>query len=113
MLSMRKLFQIPAAVLLLGLLGLSAGADERPYTEGHVVHVAGIRTEYGKFDDYMKYLSTSWKQLMEAQKKAGLIVSYQVMIAEPRTADDADLYLIVTYKNWAALDGLRERWIPS
>lgn len=94
------------AVLALGLCSAVAAAEEPPYTEGNVINVAGIRTEYGRFDDYVKFLATTWKQEMEAEKKAGLIVSYEVLRAEPRGANDADVYLVVTYKNWAALDGL-------
>ncbi len=75
------------------------------YTEGQVVNVARIRTVDGKFDDYMKWLSTTWKQQQEAAKKAGYLVSYEVIAVEARTPDDPDLLLITRYKNWAALDG--------
>ena len=75
------------------------------YTEGQVVNVARIRTVDGKFDDYMKWLDTTWKQQQEAAKKAGYLVSYEVIAVEPRTPDDPDLLLISRYKNWAALDG--------
>ena len=40
----------------------------------------------------------------EAAKKAGYIISYQVINVEPRGENDPDLHLVVTYKNWAALD---------
>jgi hypothetical protein len=59
----------------------------------------------GHFDDYMNYLHTTWKRSQEAAKKAGYIVSYEVITVEPRTADDPDLLLVIRYKNWAALDG--------
>jgi hypothetical protein len=64
-----------------------------------------VRTEYGKFDDYMNYLNTSWKQQQEAGKKAGYILSYKVLQVEPRGENDPDVYLVVTFKNWAAMDG--------
>jgi hypothetical protein len=67
--------------------------------------VAAIRTDYGKFDDYMKYLDTTWKAEQEAAKKAGYIISYKVVTVEPRSENDPDIYLVITYKNWAALDG--------
>ena len=70
-----------------------------------MVNVAAVQTVAGKFDEYMKYLDTTWKQSQEAAKKAGNIVSYQVLQVEPRTENDADLYLVTTYKDWAALDG--------
>ena len=94
-----------AAIAALACASGAALADDHSYTEGNVVNVASIRTVDGKFDDYMKWLDTTWKQLQEAGKKAGYIVSYEVLTAEPRTPDDPDIYLVVTYKNWAALDG--------
>jgi hypothetical protein len=109
MLSIRKFIGAGIVVFSLGSFSSIATADERPYTEGNVVNVAGIRTEYGHFDDYMKFLATTWKQEQEAAKKAGLIVSYEVLQAEARSIDDPDIYLVVTYKNWAALDGLASK----
>jgi hypothetical protein len=94
-----------AAFACLTCTSLTALADDHPYTEGSVVNVASIRTVDGRFDDYMKWLSTTWKQEQEAAKKAGYIVSYEVLAVEARGPDDPDLYLVVTYKNWAALDG--------
>jgi len=98
------------AALCLGFIGpLAFAEDQPPYTEGNVVNVSAIRTEYGRFDDYMKFLATTWKQQMEASKKAGLILSYEVLAAQPHNPSEADVYLVVRYKNWAALDGLREK----
>jgi hypothetical protein len=96
-------------VALAGVIGLActsvaAIADDHAYTDGPVINVASIRTENGKFDDYLKYLDTTWKAEQEAGKKAGYIISYKVITVEPRSEDDPDLYLVVTYKNWAALD---------
>jgi hypothetical protein len=87
----------------------SAYADDHSYTEGQVVNVARIRTVDGKFDDYMKWLATTWKAQQEAAKKAGYLVSYEVFTVEPRTPDDPDLFLVTRYKNWAALDGATEK----
>ena len=93
-----------AAVLLAGF-SVAALADDHAYTEGSIVNVGRIRTVDGKFDEYMKWVDTTWKQEQEAAKKAGYIVSYQVIQVEPRGPDDPDLLLAITYKNWAALDG--------
>jgi hypothetical protein len=102
-------FALCAAAIGLALTSVAAVAEDHPYTEGAVVSVSGVRTEYGRFDDYMKFLDTTWKQAEEAAKKAGLIVSYQVLQTLPRGPDDPDIYLVVTYKNWAAMDGLRDK----
>ena len=37
--------------------------------------------------------------------KAGNIVSYRVISVEARGENDPDIYLVINYKNWAALDG--------
>jgi hypothetical protein len=99
--------QSAAFAAFVGLLitSVAAVADDHAYTEGPVVNVAAIRTEYGKFDDYMKYLDTVWKAEQEAAKKAGYITSYRVITVEARGENDADIYLVINYKNWAAFDG--------
>ena len=93
------------ALTALACTSVTAFADDHSYTEGQVVNVARIRTVDGKFDDYMKWLGSTWKQQQEAAKKAGYLVSYEVIAVEARTPDDPDLLLITRYKNWAALDG--------
>ena len=94
-----------AAVLGLALTSVAAVADDHPFTEGPVVNVSAIRTDYGKYDEYLKFLDTTWKATQEAAKKAGYITSYKVITVEPRGENDPDIYLVVYYKNWAALDG--------
>jgi hypothetical protein len=98
---------IAACAAFVGLVvtSVAAVADDHAYTEGPVVNVAAIRTEYGKFDDYMKYLDTTWKAEQEAAKKAGYIISYRVVRVQPRGENDPDILLVINYKNWAALDG--------
>jgi hypothetical protein len=84
-------------------------ADELPFKEGAIVQVSSIRTKEGKFMDYWNFLSTQWHQEMEQAKKDGLVLSYDIYQANPRTPHDPDLYLVVTYANYAALDGLDEK----
>ena len=91
------------------MLANVAVAGDHPYTEGHVVVVSSVRTEPGMFETYMKYLATTYKTMMEENKKAGNIVDYRVYSAQPRSPSDPNLYLVVTYKNMAAFDGLSDR----
>jgi hypothetical protein len=101
------------AGLLLSFLAFGvAGAADRPYSEGMVSSVSSIRTEPGMFDSYVAWLAGPWKQLMEAQKAAGIIVDYAVYSAAPRSPQDPDLYLVTVYKNMAALDDLDARTDP-
>jgi hypothetical protein len=101
-----------SAAIATGAGAASAQEDERAYTEGAVVIVSYIRTEPGMFDDYMRYLSSTYKKLMDEQKKAGIILEYGVYGADPRNETDPDLILTITYKNFAALDNLAERADP-
>jgi hypothetical protein len=97
---------LAAAAASLFLLVANVGlADEHPYSEGPIINVASIRTAEGKFDEYMDWLGTTWKKLQEESKKRGHIVNYEVLSVEPRGPNDPDLLLVITYKNWAALDG--------
>jgi hypothetical protein len=100
----KRHFGFLAAVVLMSLAGSPALADDHSYTEGPVVNISRIRTEYGRFDDYMKYLDTTWKKTQEAAKKAGYILDYRVYVAEPRNENEPDVILMIVYKNWAALD---------
>src|SRR5579863_897723 len=93
-----------AAFIGLAVIWVPAFADDHAYTDGPVVNVAAIRTEYGKFDEYVKYLDTTWKAEQEAAKRAGYILSYRVVTVESRGENDPDIYLVINYKNWAAFD---------
>jgi hypothetical protein len=95
-----------AAVLALSALTSTADADGRDWNDGPVINVSFIRTVDGHFDDYMHWLATTFKKTQEAEKKAGLILSYRVIVAEPRGPNEPDILLVTEYKNWAALDKL-------
>jgi hypothetical protein len=79
----RALGALAGLFAFVALTGAAQAAD-RPYTEGPVSMVSSIRTEPGMFETYMTYLSTTYKQLMEEQKKAGIILDYAVYQATPR-----------------------------
>ena len=105
----KPLTTLLAAAVLTVAMQVASAADERPYTFGPVVNVAYIKTKPGHFDDYIKYVGTTYRQLMESEQKAGYVLSWAVYRAQPHSAQDADVILTVTYKNWAALDGLADR----
>jgi hypothetical protein len=87
-------------------LSLSARAqDVRQYTDGPVTEVDYIQVEYGHFEEYIDWLNSTWKPTMEAMKKAGLIIDYKVFRATPKSPDQPNIYIWITYKNGgAALD---------
>jgi hypothetical protein len=106
MTSRTKRFCLGSALLLCATIATLSYADGRHYNDGPVVNVAAIRTVDGHFDDYMQWLATTYKKQQEAAKKAGLILSYRVLLIEARGPNDPDVYLVTEYKNWAAFDGL-------
>lgn len=104
----RKLVRFSAMAALCSLSTLTgvAFADGKDWKDGPVVNAAYIRTVDGHFDDYMHWLSTTYKKQQEAAKAAGLILSYRVLVVEARNPQDPDIILVTEFKNWAALDGL-------
>lgn len=101
-----------AGLLTFATLCSAAVAADRPYKEGPVTVVSSIRTEPGMFDEYMRYLAGPYKQMMDEQKKAGIVLGYAIFETSPRGPNDPDVYLTVTYANMAALDGLDARTDP-
>lgn len=84
-------------------LSLNAQAqDMRQYTDGPVTEMDYIQVEYGHFEEYVDWLNSTWKPTMEAMKKAGLIIDYKVVRATPKSPDQPNVYLMITYKNAAA-----------
>ncbi len=84
-------------------LSLTARAqDERAYTDGPVTEVDYIHVEYGHFEEYIDWLNSTWKPTVEAMKKAGLIIDYKVLQATPKSPDQPNIYLWITFKNAAA-----------
>src|SRR6202046_1316584 len=82
---------------------LNAGAqDERQYAEGPVTEVDEVHVEYGHFEEYVDWLNSTWKPTMEALKKAGLIIDYKVFRLTPKSPNEPNIYLWITYKNAAA-----------
>jgi len=63
-----------------------------------------IQVEYGHFEEYIDWLNSTWKPTMEATKKAGLIIDYKVFQLTPKSPDQPNIILWITYKNMAALD---------
>ena len=96
------------AAVLVGASSIAA-AEEHAFTEGQVVTMYSIRTEPGKFEEYMNFLQKIWKPTQDAARKHGYVLSSSVIKVEPRGENDPDIYLVVYYKNWAALDGAAEK----
>ena len=100
-------FSTVTALFLASTLALAD--DAPPYSEGPVTEVTYIKVKSGMFEDYMKWLATDRKRLMDEYKKAGIILDSKVYGAAARSPSEPDLILTVTYKNLAAMDNLEER----
>ena len=81
-----------------------------PYTTGSVWTVSMIRSTAGFRNDYLRSLATTWKRVMEEAKRQGIVLSYRILSAQPAGPEDWDLLLMVEAKNWAALDGIDEKF---
>jgi len=79
--------------------------NDRQYTDGPVTEVDYIRVEYGHFPEYIDWLNSTWKPTMEAMKRAGVIIDYKVFQASPKSPDQPNVFLCLTYKNMAAYGG--------
>ena len=94
---------ILSACLAASSLSLAARAeDERAYTEGPVTEEDYIHVEYGHFEEYIDWLNSTWKPTLEATKKAGLVIDYKVFKLTPKSPDQPNIILWITYKNAAA-----------
>jgi L-rhamnose mutarotase len=92
--------------LAVSALSLNARAqDVRQYTDGPVTELDYIQVEYGHFEEYIDWLNSTWKPTMEAMKKAGLIIDYKVFQATPKSPDQPNIFLYLTFKNMAAYGG--------
>lgn len=92
------------------LLAQSVLAQDKPYREGSVWNVTFIKVKPGLFDTYMRDLAANRKKLMDQAKKDGLIVSEKMLTGDATGREDWDLMLMVEYKNWAAFDGLSDKF---
>jgi hypothetical protein len=107
---MKKAIRLAVAVLCLSLVGLSTAAAQIPYNKGAVERVVLVHILPGHFDAFFADLKANIAPLWEAQKKAGLIVDYQMFLNSTSSGpDDWDFGYSLTYKNMAALDGLPDK----
>lgn len=107
---MKVRFEWVAALLV--LIALPLAAQERSYKEGAVTVVTSVRVASGQMDNYTDYLSKTYKPVMDAQQKAGIVTGFNVYSTRARTPAEPNMYLVVTYPNMASFDGLDDRTEP-
>jgi len=90
------------------LIATAAAQDQ--YTEGGITRVTLVQILPGHFNAFMDDLKTNIRPIWEEQKKAGLIERYQIFLNQTKAnADDWDIGVTISYKNFAALDGLAQK----
>jgi hypothetical protein len=87
-----------------------AAAQDKPYREGTVWSLSFVKVKPGMFDVYMRDVAPQRKLIMEEAKKQGLVLSYKVLSGNSANAADWDVLFMDEYKNWAAFDGLSDKF---
>ena len=96
-------FSIAVFAMFGGSLAL-AQDNTRGWEQGHIVQVTEVHIKDGMFNAYINDLNNVWRKFLEAQMEDGDVVDYG-MFANPNSREgEPDLFLTVTYKNWAAFD---------
>jgi hypothetical protein len=101
-----KLFKILGVVLVAAIGSTTALAQDnsRGWEQGYVVQVTEVHTKDGMFNAYINDLSNVWRKFLDKQKEDGDVVRYGMYSNVNPREGEPDLYLTVTYKNWAAFD---------
>jgi hypothetical protein len=106
----KLIFKLTISIVLLVVSAdISYAQTDKPYTEGPLWQVQFIQTKPGMTNLYLKNLSEGWVKQMRAAKEAGLIMDFKVLSSAPASENDWDLLLIYQIKNYAMLDGMREK----
>jgi hypothetical protein len=90
--------------------GLPAIAQDKPYKEGSVWAITFVKIKPGMFDQYLRDVGPQRKRMMDEAQKQGLVLSYKVLSGSAANRDDWDLMFMEEYKNWAAFDGLSDKF---
>ena len=94
-------------IAMFAVFGSSAALAQdntRGWEQGHVVQVTEVHIKDGMFNAYINDLNNVWRKFLEAQMEDGDVIDYGMYAnANPRKGEP-DLYLTVTYKNWATFD---------
>jgi hypothetical protein len=88
----------------------SVHAMDKGYKLGSVWNVSLISVESGQTDDYIKSLKGFYTTVMDEAIKDKLVVSYKMLDGTRSNPSDWNFLILIEYKNWAAFDGLNDRF---
>ena len=107
---MKQTIRIALAAVCLSFVSIATAVAQDQYTEGAVARVTLVQILPGRFNAFMDDLKTNIKPIWDAEKKAGLIEDYNIFLnATKANPDDWDIGFRLSYKNFAALDGLAQK----
>lgn len=108
--AMKQTLRLVVAAACFFLISAATAVAQDQYTEGGVTRVTLVQILPGHFNAFMEDLKTNIKPIWDAQKKAGLIENYSIFLNTTKAnPDDWDLGFALSYKNFAALDGLAQK----
>ena len=103
-----KRTSIKIAILAVAICTMSGTAfaqdHSRGWENGNIVAVTEVHIKPGMFNAYVNDLNNVWRKFNEAQIKEGDIVSFSMFANTSPREGEPDLYLTITYKNWAVFD---------
>ena len=102
------------AALAVALVSTDGLAQQSPNTTPTTVtRVVLIRIKPARSDQFWQDLRQHLKPIYDEEKRQGILVDYSVATkATTENADDWNVVLTLTYRNWAALDSLAPRTDP-
>jgi len=104
---MRKTFTAILTALFLTVLASSTAVAQdntRNWDNGAVIAVTEVHIKDGMFNAYINDLNNVWRKFLEEQMKDGSVLGYNMYGNVASRDGEPDLYLTVTYANWAAFD---------
>lgn len=103
-----KRISIELAILAVSFCAISSTAfaqdHSRGWENGNIVAVTEVHIKPGMFNAYVNDLNNVWRKFNEAQVKDGDILSFSMFSNTSARDGEPDLYLTITYKNWAVFD---------
>jgi len=91
-------------------MSVASAVAQDQYTEGGVTRVTLVQILPGRFNAFMDDLKNNIKPIWDAEKKAGLIENYSIFLNTTKAnPEDWDIGFTLSYKNFAALDGLAQK----
>ena len=92
------------AAMLAGATAATAQDAPRTWEPGPVWTWSMIEVKPGMGDAYLAYLNSGWKAQRLARQKAGYELGYKIISVDDARDGEANLVLMIQYKNHAAFD---------